>query len=202
MFSSWFTPQPTPEEQLKLWRERLRKERLSLEASNREYDRSEAEAKAEVREFLKIGEPKAARILCGAITALRRARERNLMIQVQLKSVEQHLVQQVAMSKMCKALQVSATAMRAMNALIKVPQLAQVAMEMSREMEKAGFIQEGFLDATMNVEGGEEEEAEADAEVDRILEELAVGIQLPSAVFLQKTAPQQKPVSLKEAEFF
>lgn len=189
--ANWLSggPSLSPEEQIKAWKDILRKERLELESQRRGFDRTEAEAQREVKGYLKIGERKAASILAGGIVLLRRARERTLMIEMQLKSVELQLTRHAAASKMSQALQRSADAMKAMNSLVKIPQLAQTAKMLSVEMAKAGFIEESLDDILGDGEGEEDIEEAANEEVDRILQELAEGLVLPSAPHSTSTAP-------------
>lgn len=172
-------PSMTPEEQLKAWKGILRTERLALETKNRSLDRIEYENRIEVQTYAKLGEMKAARILCGALASVRKARERNLMMQMQLKSMESLLTQQAATAKMLKALQLSASAMKSMQTLIKIPELQETARTLSKEMEKAGFIQE-LADDALTLGDNDALEREADVEVDSILQELTASIKLPN----------------------
>jgi len=70
----------------------------------------------------------------------------------------------------------STDVMQCMNDAIKLPALRAQMMEMSREMEKAGLIEEMIGDAMEDAMGGEELEDAANDEVDKVLEELAVGM--------------------------
>lgn len=176
---SWLLgpPAQTVEQQVQTWKAILRKERVSLESNNRLFDRLEEETKQTIREYVRIGETKCARILSGAIVNLQKARERNLIITIQIKSVETQLTQQLALAKVTRALAFSAKAMESMNALIKIPQLNETAKQLAQEMHKAGVIQEMLEDfepheATLEV---------VDAEVDSILAEIARELTLPSA---------------------
>jgi charged multivesicular body protein 3 len=203
MYSWLFGPPPQSlEEQLKTWKERLRKERVTLESTNRDLDRHEKEAIHEIKQYAKLGEIKAARILCGALVTLRHARERNLMIQVQLKSFEQQLSQQVAMANMSKAIHMSSEAMRALNILVKIPQIAATAKELGREMAKAGVMQDMMNDMFSDAEFEEEEKenTEADAEVDRVLEELTASVVLPSVPKTILSTEEEKDGKIKKAE--
>lgn len=58
--------------------------------------------------------------------------------------------------------------MQAMQSLVKVPEIAATMRDMSKEMMKAGIIEE-MLDETMSsIEDSEEMEEEADEEVDKV----------------------------------
>merc|ERR1711874_808171 len=60
-------------------------------------------------------------------------------------------------------------------ALIKVPEVQKTMMEMSREMMKAGIIEEMLEDTMEGLEGEEELEEAAQEEVDKVLFELTAG---------------------------
>lgn len=71
--------------------------------------------------------------------------------------------------------------MQAMQALIRLPEVAQVMQEMSKEMMRAGIIEE-MLDETMSgVEDEEEMEEAAQSEVDKVY--LAISFTTKSCVF-------------------
>ena len=87
------------------------------------------------------------------------------------------LTHQVATIKMTKVMSKNAEVMHAMNSLIKLPQLNAQMREMAFEMEKAGLIEEMVGDAMESALGSTDEvEAEADEEVNKVLEELTMGM--------------------------
>ena len=65
--------------------------------------------------------------------------------------------------------------MQAMQNLVRYPELAGIMRDMSKEMMKAGIIEE-MLDETMDsIEDSEEMEEEAQQEVDKVLWEITDG---------------------------
>lgn len=75
---------------------------------------------------------------------------------------------QLATVRVAGSLSKSTEVMQAMQSLIKVPEVAATMRELSKEMMKAGIIEE-MLDETMDVmEDSEEMEDEADEEVDKV----------------------------------
>ncbi|KAK9309775.1 hypothetical protein QLX08_000750 [Tetragonisca angustula] len=73
------------------------------------------------------------------------------------------------------SVQKSTEVMQAMQSLVRVPEVAATMRELSKEMMKAGIIEE-MLDETMeSVEDSEEVEDEADEEIDKILWEVTAG---------------------------
>lgn len=191
---SWLLGPPalTAEQQVQAWKDVLRKERVSLESNNRLFDRLEDETKAHVREYVQMGEMKSARILTGAIVDIQKARERNLIISIQIKSVETQLVQQLALAKVTRALAYSAKAMEGMNALIQIPQMNETAKELAREMHKAGLIEQVLQDVDLQETVSEA----ADAEIDIVLSEIAGDLRLPNA-HVEKIVSKEKIIDKK-----
>ncbi|KAJ8866061.1 hypothetical protein PR048_033585 [Dryococelus australis] len=81
------------------------------------------------------------------------------------------------------SLQKSTEVMQAIQNLVKVPEVSETMRELSREMMKAGIIEE-MLDDTMDNLDEEDLEEEADGEVDKVLWELTAGAlgRAPAAV--------------------
>lgn len=92
-----------------------------------------------------------------------------------------NMSQQLATLRVANAMEKSASVMRSMQSLLKVQEISQVMQEMSREMMKAGIIEE-MLDEVLDdqLEVDDELEEEAQKEVDKVLWELTAG-QLGSA---------------------
>merc|ERR1712014_87732 len=82
---------------------------------------------------------------------------------------------QLAIVKVAGALQSSTEVMQAMQQLVKLPEIQKTMMEMSREMMKAGIIEEMLEDTMETVTESEDLEEEAQQEVDKILFELTTG---------------------------
>ena len=75
------------------------------------------------------------------------------------------------------SLQKSTGIMKAMNGLVKLPEISMTMQEMSREMMKAGVIEEMMedtLEGVLDTDGDIEEEAEE--EVQKVLDELTAGV--------------------------
>jgi len=75
--------------------------------------------------------------------------------------------------KVAGVMQKSTQIMGYMNNLVRLPQLNQVMMVMSREMEKAGLIEEMMEDI---IPDNDEIEEAADEEVEKVMEELTMGL--------------------------
>jgi len=77
------------------------------------------------------------------------------------------------MLRVSGAMQRSTQVMQVMNQLCRMPQMQQVMMAMSKEMMRAGLIEEMMDDALG--QGEEEEEEAADEEVERAFAEVTAG---------------------------
>ena len=66
--------------------------------------------------------------------------------------------------------------MSAMNDLVKIPQLNKQMMDMAREMEKAGLIEELVGEAMEDAMSNDALDEEADEAVNQVLEELTMGM--------------------------
>jgi charged multivesicular body protein 3 len=92
-----------------------------------------------------------------------------------------NMSQQLSTLRVASAMEKSSSVMKSMQSLMKVQEISQVMQEMSREMMKAGIIEE-MLDEVLDdqLEVDDELEEEAQKEVDKVLWELTAG-QLGSA---------------------
>jgi len=84
------------------------------------------------------------------------------------------LSRNISSVKVAKCMAKSAEMTRAVNDLISIPEMQKQMMGLAREMEKAGLIEELVGDAIDGAVGGEEVEADADAEVAKILTEMDI----------------------------
>jgi charged multivesicular body protein 3 len=81
----------------------------------------------------------------------------------------------VATLRMSGSLQKSTEVMKSMNTLMRVPEIRETMMELSKEMTKAGIMEEMLEDTFESMEEEGLDEA-ADAEVEKILFEVTNGI--------------------------
>ena len=109
----------------------------------------------------------------------------------------------IATLRVAGSLQKSTEVMQAMQNLVRYPELAGIMRDMSKEMMKAGIIDE-MLDETMDsLEDSEELEEEAQKEVDKVLWEITEG-KLgeaplpPEGATIEKAQPT--PVAVEEDE--
>ncbi|TFY68704.1 hypothetical protein EVJ58_g854 [Rhodofomes roseus] len=185
---------PTPEERVRQWQTKLRQEQRVLDREMRQLDTATNKARATVKQLAGKGDVKSARILAKEVVRSDKQKDRLSVSKARLGSINNQLMQQMAMIKVTGSLQKSTEIMKLSNALIKLPQISQTMREMSMEMTKvrsclcfrlhhaegrlcilkAGIMEE-MLDDTLEMEDDEELEEEADEEVDKVLFDLTNG---------------------------
>lgn len=108
------------------------------------------------------------KILAKEIIRARKACNKIYTSKAHLNSVSLQMKNQLATIRVAGSVSKSTEVMQAMQSLIRVPEVAATMREMSKEMMKAGIIEE-MLDETMDsIEDSEEMEDEADEEVDKV----------------------------------
>ena len=144
------------------WQRKIKREIRTSEREIKEREREEQKFIKECQKTAKLGARAgtAVKTIAKNVVMARKAKERACMTRAQLNSVAMTLTQQVSMIKVAKCMQKSTDVMHAMNDAIKLPHLNAQMMEMAKEMERAGLIEELIGDALGDAFGGEELEEE------------------------------------------
>lgn len=163
--------------QCREWNSKLRKQTMLLDRQIRNIQREEEKVKASLKQAAKKGDKDVCFILAKEIVNSRKAINRISTSKAQLNSVALHMTQQQASLRVAGSMQKSADVMKAMNNLVKVHEISGVMQELSREMMRAGIIEEMMEETLDEVSGIDEEEMEeqVQAEVDKVLFELTAG---------------------------
>merc|ERR1719310_1885244 len=170
-----FSRAPDPKEQVQEWGKKIRKEGYNLDRQINAIKREEMKVTKSLKEAAKKGDKDVCHILAKEIINSRRATTRLYTAKANLNSVNLQMKNQLATIKVSGALSSSAEVMKSMNALVKLPETQKVMMELSREMMKAGVIEEMLEDTMEGLDGEEEMEEAAQEEVDKIILELTTG---------------------------
>ena len=143
------TPPDTrsPEDKLKDMQKGLKREIRQLERDITRLDRSHKDAMKESKALAKTGNKDAVKIMVKEIANVRKAKDRMYASKAHMNSVINSLKMSISNMKIQGVLQQSTEVMKAMGALINVPEVQANMMEMSREMTKMGIIQEMTDDA-------------------------------------------------------
>uniref|UniRef100_A0A1B6DRZ4 Uncharacterized protein n=1 Tax=Clastoptera arizonana TaxID=38151 RepID=A0A1B6DRZ4_9HEMI len=186
---------PDPKEQVNGWCQKIRRESNQLDRQIRSIQREEEKAKHSLKEAAKKGDKDVCTILAKEIIRSRKSVNKIHTSKAHLNSIQLQMKNQLATLRVAGSLQKSTEVMQSMQKLINLPEMAAQMRELSKEMMKAGIIEE-MLEETMDVfEDSEEVEEEAQEEVDKVLWELSAGVlgRAPAAVTdsLPSTEPQQ-----------
>lgn len=124
--------------------------------------------KRSLKEAAKKGDKDVCKVLAKEIIRARKACNKIYTSKAHLNSVSLQMKNQLATIRVAGSVSKSTEVMQAMQSLIRVPEVAATMREMSKEMMKAGIIEE-MLDETMDsIEDSEDMEDEADEEVDKV----------------------------------
>ncbi|KAF0313544.1 Charged multivesicular body protein 3 [Amphibalanus amphitrite] len=183
--------EPDPKEQVQEWTRKLRKEGYQLDRQIRAIQREEEKVKRSLKEAAKKGDRSVCTVLAKEVVHSRKAISRIYTTKAQINSVSLQMKQQLAQIRVAGAMSQSTEVMQAMQQLVKVPEVAKTMQDMSKEMMKAGILEEMMEDTFEGLDDQDELEEAAQEEVDKVLWEItkgelgrapdAVGDSLPSA---------------------
>jgi len=170
-----FGKSPDPKEQVNDWCKKLRKESNQIERQVNGIRREEAKVTKSLKEAAKKGDKDVCLVLAKEVVHARKAVNKLYCAKANINSVQMQMKGQLATIKVAGCLQKSAEVMKTMQQLVRLPEIQKTMMEMSREMMKAGIIEEMLEDTMETVTESEDMEEEAQEEVDKILFELTTG---------------------------
>ena len=130
-----------PKELVNQWSKQLRKEGYSLDRQIRQIQRSEQAAVKSIKDAAKKGDSASAKVLAREVVHSRKAVSKIYTAKANLKSVEMQMKGQAAQVRVAGSLSKSADTMKAMQQLVKIPEIQKTMQEMSKEMMKVFKIQ-------------------------------------------------------------
>ena len=161
--------------QCREWNRNIRREIRRIERDVDGMNRSDKTTAAEIKKLAEKKEIGAVQILAKELVRLRNTKDRMLMTKTQLNSVSNQLTQQMAVAKLGSVFATSAELMSAMNHLVNVPEITETMTKMSQEMQTLGIIEGVMADGIDEALGDTvETEEQTEAEVNKLLEELAI----------------------------
>merc|ERR1719312_1371258 len=170
-----FGKSPDPKEQVTEWNKKLRKEGNQIERQINSIKREEAKVTKSLKDAAKKGDKDVCKILAKEIVNSRKSVNKLYAAKANINSVSMQMKNQLAMVKVAGSLQQSTEVMKTMQQLVKLPEIQKTMMEMSREMMKAGIIEEMMEDTMESITDADDMEEEANEEIDKILAELTDG---------------------------
>ena len=160
---------PSADERLKGWSRELDREIRSLGLQITRSEREEQRVKQQIKLMVKKGDHSNARLLARSVVQSRKAVARLYAAKASIGSMKLAIRQQHANLRVSKSLQVCTQAMTAVNQMVRIPELRATAIQLGKEMARAGFIEE-MVDDALGLDDDQVEE-EADELVDAVLDE-------------------------------
>ncbi|KAH9619523.1 hypothetical protein KSS87_015011 [Heliosperma pusillum] len=193
---------PNPQDSLRDWQRKLRQECRNIDRQVRDIEREEKGVQKAIREAAKRNDMGSAKSLAREIVSSRKTVNRLHENKAQLNSISMHLGESVAIARTVGHLQKSAEVMKIVNNLMKAPQVAVTMQEFSKEMIKAGIIEEFVNEALDDALDSEDIEEETEEEIEKVLTELATetSAQLPVAAGRVKTKVPAQGTSVQGEE--
>ncbi|KAJ2378665.1 Vacuolar protein-sorting-associated protein 24 [Coemansia sp. RSA 2611] len=171
----YFMKKPTPDEMVRKWTAGIRSQQRELERQANKIKMEEKKAEQSIKQLAKKGDVSSCKLLAKELVRSRKQRNRIATNKAQLSAISMELKRQQSMLKVVGNLQKSTQVMRSFHQLMSVPQMQRAMMEMSREMMKAGIIDEMTEDMMESLDD-EDLEEEADEELDKVLAEVTNGM--------------------------
>ncbi|KAM1040465.1 hypothetical protein TB2_029308 [Malus domestica] len=195
-------PKPNPQQQLRDWQRKLRQECRNIERQIRDIQREEKSVQKAIREASKRNDMGSAKSLAKEIVRSRRTVNCLHENRAQLNSISMHLGESVAIARTVGHLSKSSEVMKLVNNLMKAPEVAVTMQEFSKEMTKAGVIEEMVNDSLDTALDSEDIEEEIEEEVDKVLTSIAgeTAAQLPEAVRKERLKQPATAQAGKEEE--
>ena len=165
---------------------------------------AELKVKKAIKDAVKTGHVSSAKLLAKEMARSRKAKERLVTSKAQLNSVSMQIKTNMATQRVAASMQKSAEMAAVMNSVINVKEISETMRTMSREMEKAGLIEEMMDDMFEDLDGSDIEE-EADEAIEQVLTEILgegglVGTSTPTAAVAEpEPVKEDKDVAAMQA---
>ncbi|XP_076834560.1 charged multivesicular body protein 3 [Brachyhypopomus gauderio] len=193
------TQEKPPKDLINEWSIKIRKEMRVIDRQIRDIQREEEKVKRSIKDAAKKGQKDVCIILAKEMIHSKKAINKLYASKAQMNSVLLSMKNQLSVLRVAGALQKSTDVMKAMQSLVKVPEIQATMRELSKEMMKAGIIEEMLEDTFENMEDGEEMEEAAEAEVDRILFEITAGALGKAPSKVTDALPEMEPAGATAA---
>ncbi|XP_040191171.1 charged multivesicular body protein 3 isoform X4 [Rana temporaria] len=161
--------------QVNEWSLKIRKEMRVIDRQIRDIQREQEKVKRSIKDSAKKGNKDVCKILAKEVVHSNRAISKLYASKAHMNSVLMSMKNQLAVLKVSGSLQRSTEVMKAMQNLVKIPEIQANMRELSKEMMKAGIIEEMLEDTFAGMEDEDEMEEAADLEIDKILYEITAG---------------------------
>ncbi|CAK6956999.1 charged multivesicular body protein 3 [Scomber scombrus] len=187
------TADKPPKDLINEWSQKIRREMRVIDRQIRDIQREEEKVKRSIKDAAKKGQKDVCVILAKEMIQSKRAVSKLYASKAHMNSVQLSMKNQLSVLRVAGALQKSTEVMKAMQNLIKVPEIQATMRELSKEMMKAGIIEEMLEDTFESMEDGEEMEEAAEEEVDKILFEITAGALGKAPSKVTDALPEMEP---------
>jgi charged multivesicular body protein 3 len=178
MFSFLFAKKVPLKDRVKKWKRDIKRQTRTVDREIKAIKRQEKECIRNIQKLAKKypGDKSMFTPLAKQLVRTRKTVSRMMTTKAQLNSVSMTISQQYASIRIGEVMQKSTAVQKHMNAMLKLPQMRKNLQTMAREMAKAGLIEEMTGDMMDEAMGTEDEEELADAEVQKVFDEIAAPI--------------------------
>mmetsp|Transcript_55527 Transcript_55527/g.173753 ORF Transcript_55527/g.173753 Transcript_55527/m.173753 type:complete len:232 (+) Transcript_55527:89-784(+) len=170
------------------WQRKLRAEARDVERSIKRIEQDEEKIKRDIKKMAKEGaDPKNIKLLAKSIVRSGKAKTRLYTARATMQATASELGSTAATMRLTDAMKNSTEVMQQMNCLVKVPEMHESMQALSKEMMRAGLIEEVIEEGLEDIDGPELED-EAEVEVEKVLDDLAIDAALRMAVIRPEAA--------------
>ncbi|KAG5845372.1 charged multivesicular body protein 3 isoform X1 [Anguilla anguilla] len=169
------TQEKPPKDLVNEWSLKIRKEMRVIDRQIRDIQREQEKVKRSIKDAAKKGQRDVCVVLAKEMVQSKRAVNKLYTSKAHMNSVLLSMKNQLSVLRVAGSLQKSTEVMKSMQSLVKIPEIQATMRELSKEMMKAGIIEEMLEDTFEGMEDEEEMEEAAEEEVDKILFEITAG---------------------------
>lgn len=188
-----------PKELVDEWGKKIRQEMRGIDRQIRAIQREQDKVKRSIKDAAKKGQKDVCVVLAKEMIQSKRAVSKLYATKAHMNSAMLGMRNQCAVLRIAGSLQKSTEVMKAMQSLVKVPEIQATMRELSKEMTKAGIIEEMLEDTFESMEDGEDMEEEAEEEVDKILFEITAGALGKAPGKVTDALPEMEPAGAMAA---
>ncbi|KAJ8372363.1 hypothetical protein AAFF_G00289960 [Aldrovandia affinis] len=169
------TQEKPPKDLVNEWSLKIRKEMRVIDRQIRDIQREQDKVKRSIKDAAKKGQRDVCVVLAKEMVQSKRAVNKLHTSKAHMNSVLLSMKNQLAVLRVAGSLQRSTEVMKSMQSLVRIPEIQATMRELSKEMMKAGIIEEMLEDTFEGMEDEDEMEEAAEEEVDKILFEITAG---------------------------
>ncbi|XP_023572428.1 charged multivesicular body protein 3-like isoform X1 [Octodon degus] len=201
------TQEKAPKELVNEWSLKIRKEMRVVDRQIRDIQREEEKVKRSVKDAAKKGQKDVCVVLAKEMVRSRKAVSKLYASKAHMNSVLMGMKNQLAVLRVARSLQKSTDVMKAMQSLVKIPEIQAPMSELSKEMMKTGITEEMLEDTFESMDDQEEMEEEAETEIEfsvlqrgqKILFEITAGALGKAPSKVTDVLPEPEPLGAMAA---